>query len=463
MKQLLQECASKANTWVELRYHERRGNRFTARNGRIDDADSVVKAGIGVRAMVDGAYGFACTDELTAQEINRAIEKAIANARSLARLSNKVKPGLPAAVLAKLDAIHPGYDSLIKMSQKDKIDRIVGLERQSNAASERIVMSTVRYAEIFEHKILANSEGALAEIKYSIPSLALSVVAERDGERSSYQNSFSVRGDWNDMFAHFRAEGMVEKTCGLAVDLLDAPHPEGGKHTVILEPGVVGLLSHEAIGHTVEADAVLGGSVASGKVGKKVASELVTLCDSGSSPYDTNAVGTLEFDDEGIPCKTVKIIEDGIFKAYLHDRETAAIFGVEPTGNARAWLYHDEPLIRMRNTYIEPGTQTLDEIIDSTENGYLLEGCGSGQADSTGEFMFGIRHATEIKKGKLGKIFKEVTISGVAFDVLKTVDAVSSEFRWDCGAGHCGKGQPAKIDAGGPYLRCKATLGGGVQ
>ena len=128
--------------------------------------------------------------------------------------------------------------------------------------------------------------------------------------------------------------------------------------------------------------------------------------------------------------------------------------------NARAWLYSDEPLIRMRNTYIEPGAQSLDDIIASTEQGYLIMGAGSGQADATGEFMFGCDYAVEIVGGKLGRKFKEVTISGIAFDVLKTVDAVSSEFKWDLGSGYCGKWQPAKVDAGGPFLRCQLTLGG---
>jgi TldD protein len=99
-------------------------------------------------------------------------------------------------------------------------------------------------------------------------------------------------------------------------------------------------------------------------------------------------------------------------------------------------------------------------MIASTPDGFLIVGAGSGQADATGEFMFGCDYAVEIKGGKLGKKFKEVTISGVAFDVLKTVDAVSSEFLWDLGSGYCGKWQPAKVDAGGPYLRCQITLGG---
>jgi TldD protein len=277
------------------------------------------------------------------------------------------------------------------------------------------------------------------------------------------RNSLGVTGGWQCLFDHRRAEQIADTTAREAVELLSAPHVEGGRQTVILAPSVVGLLCHEAIGHTVEADFVMAGSVAAGKLGQRVASELVTLRDSGDSgglAVGNSASGTLPFDDEGVVARNVAIIENGVLVNYLHNRESAAHFGVEPAGNARAWLYSDEPLIRMRNTYMEPGTQSLDEIIASTEHGYLIEGAGSGQADATGEFMFGCSYAIEIRGGKLGRKLKEVTISGVAFDVLSTVDAVSSEFQWDLGSGICGKGQPAKVDAGGPYVRCQVTLGG---
>jgi TldD protein len=173
-----------------------------------------------------------------------------------------------------------------------------------------------------------------------------------------------------------------------------------------------------------------------------------------------NAGGEMPFDDEGIPVQDTVVIENGILKSYLHNRESAAEFGVAPTGNGRAWLYKDEPLIRMRNTYLRPGTTPLEEMIASTREGYLIVGAGSGQADATGEFMFGSSYAVEIKDGKLGRKLREATISGVAFDVLQTIDAVSTEFRWDLGSGYCGKWQPAKVDAGGPYVRCRLTLGG---
>jgi len=262
------------------------------------------------------------------------------------------------------------------------------------------------------------------------------------------------------LFRRASADELAHKAARRAVDLLSAEYPQGGRVKVLLSPSLVGLLTHEAVGHTVEADFVQAGSCAAGKLGERVASELVTLCDSGRSEYHDGAGGSLAVDDEGVPTKNTIIIRDGTLVSYLHDRESAARFGVEPTGNARAWEYDNEPLIRMRNTYIAPGASSLDEMIAGMRDGYLLDGAANGQADSNGEFMFGTREAYRIVNGKKGALMRGVNISGRAFDVLRSVEAVGAEFQWDLGSGHCGKGQPAKVDAGGPWIVCEVILGG---
>jgi TldD protein len=230
---------------------------------------------------------------------------------------------------------------------------------------------------------------------------------------------------------------------------------------VVLDPELVGILCHEAIGHTVEADIVLGGAITAGKLGTRVASELVTMCDSGSPPYAPHPVGLLPVDDEGVRAGRTVIVERGILRSFLHNRETAAFFGVPPTGNARAFLYSDEPIIRMTNTYIEPGDTPVEALLAGVEDGYYLRGFAmSGQADSNAEFMFGVREARRIERGKVGGMLRGVTISGNAFHVLESIDGLGNDFAWENGAGACGKGQPAKVDAGGPHVRCRVALGG---
>jgi TldD protein len=270
-----------------------------------------------------------------------------------------------------------------------------------------------------------------------------------------------VTGGWGDLFAEWTPGRVIEHVAKTAVDLLAAPYAPGGMATVILNPELVGLLAHEAIGHTVEADFVLSGSAASGKLGQRVASDLVTLVDTGPAVIGApSAGGIVLVDDEGVPAGTTVIIDRGVLRSYLHDRESAAIFGVAPTGNARAWQYDDEPIIRMRNTYLEPGASPLEEMVASVKDGFLLAGAGSGQADANAEFMFGVQEAYEIKDGKIGRLLRGATISGDAFEVLHGVDMVSSGFEWAIGSGHCGKGQPAKVDGGGPHVRTRVLVGG---
>jgi len=305
------------------------------------------------------------------------------------------------------------------------------------------------------------TDGAAAHVFDSKPDFRVVAVASENGEQTLGMDSVGVTGGWSDLFADKTPEAIADQAIRLAVDQLKAPYPTGGEAVVVLDPDLVGVLSHEAIGHTVEADLVRSGAITSDKLGEKVASELVTLCDSGPSEYRPHAAGELLVDDEGVKTGKTVIIDRGVLRSFLHNRESAAHYGVEPTGNARAFEYSDEPIIRMRNTYIEPGDGSLEEMIAGVKSGYLLQGLGfGGQADSNAEFMFGVREAHRITHGKIAELVRGVTISGNAFAVLTSVDAVGKQFRWGLGAGYCGKGQPAKVDAGGPHLRCAVTIGG---
>ena len=219
------------------------------------------------------------------------------------------------------------------------------------------------------------------------------------------------------------------------------------------------MLAHEAVGHTVEADLVIGGSVAAHSLGKRVGSELVNMVDFAHTAFGKPAPLPVFVDDEGTPATDARLIENGILVGYMNSRETALRFGMEPNGNARAWSFSDEPLIRMRNTAVLPGKDKLEDMIASVDDGYLLLNSSNGQADTTGEFMFGVSFGYEIKHGKLGRALLDTTVSGVAFDMLKTVDMVSDEVVW-ASSGFCGKKQPMSVGMGGPALRCKIMIGG---
>ena len=143
----------------------------------------------------------------------------------------------------------------------------------------------------------------------------------------------------------------------------------------------------------------------------------------------------------------------------MNSRETAQHFGMEPHGNARGYAYSDEPLIRMRNTAILPGKDKLEDMIAAIDDGYYFTQTNNGQADTTGEFMFGIMMGYEIKNGKLGRAVRDTTISGVAFQMLQTVDMLSDDMVWSC-SGTCGTKQPMPVGMGGPAVKCKVNVAG---
>jgi TldD protein len=219
------------------------------------------------------------------------------------------------------------------------------------------------------------------------------------------------------------------------------------------------MVEQEAVGYSVDSDLVLSGSVANGALGRQVASPLVSLTDFAHTAFGAPTPLPVWVDDEGTPCEDAVIIKNGILTGYMNNLESAGVFGVKPGGNARAYGFSDEPLVRMRNTAIHPGKDKLEDMIASVDRGYYLTKTQNGQADTTGEFMFGITMGYEIVNGKLGRALRDTTISGVAFDMLKTVDMLSDTVTWEF-AGYCGKKQPMPVAMGGPALRCRVNIGG---
>jgi TldD protein len=244
----------------------------------------------------------------------------------------------------------------------------------------------------------------------------------------------------------------------MAIRNLDTSLPPGGLTNVAIDHTSVGIIAHEAVGHCSEADLVETGSFLKGKIGQKVCSELITMID---EPVFDDGAGWLKYDDEGTKGKKVEIIKDGVLTGYLNNRMYAAKMDMEPTGNARAFNFNNEPIVRMRNTYIAPGDMTEDEIFEVVKNGLFVSGFMNGSADTSGEFMVGTGHAIEIKNGKLtDNYYLGPTMTGNAFEVLSSTMGVGKDLMLNLGMGTCGKTQPAKVDVGGGLLACKVILGG---
>ncbi len=453
LKDIIDESSVK---YVEVRYHSRVLNEVRFTNGKQERARSVTKAGVGIRVLHNGCWGFSSTSMLDKASLLDTLDKAVRCADVLAYNGNKVK-GLADADLA-VGLFE--YYNLKRVSIKDIIELVRDAEKEARRANEMVKSASCFYREMVDRKIIVTSDGASADIIDSKPEFVVTAIAAKGSRKVSASEGIGVTGNHDDLFKHNTAIDIARYAAEKASRLLDARVPKGERTTVILDPAMVGLLAHEAIGHVVEADFVLSGSIARDMLGKKVASKIVTLVDSGASDIVGNAAGTTLVDDEGVLARRVKIIDSGILSEYLHNRESAYIFNVKPTGNARAFEYDDEPLIRMRNTYIEPRDYSLDEMIKEVKHGYMLKGARNGQADANGEFMFGAQEAYLIEQGEVKELLRGVSVSGITMDVLKSIDAISKDFKYDIGTGYCGKYQPMKVDGGGAYVRCNAIIGG---
>ncbi|HEY4674041.1 MAG TPA: TldD/PmbA family protein [Nitrososphaerales archaeon] len=443
--------------YAEARFHKRALTEIRIARGELEEARTLQIAGVGVRVLVDGAWGFSSTSNVSQKSIREALSNAIAIAKVSANGRKKKIKKLGRAKFAVGTFTVKVNDPSNNHSIEEKVKLVKETEKLARNFSSKIKSAICSFREMNDEKIIVNSDGASCQILDTKPEFSVSAIASSSGEIIGASESIGVTGGWKDLFSRSSPEEMAKKASDIALKLLTAKKPKGERATVVLDPGMVGLISHEAIGHMVEADFVLSGSMVSGKMGKKVANELVTLVDSGLSE---RAAGITLVDDEGVLGQKTILIENGVLRSYLHNRETAAIYSVESTGSARAFEYTDEPIIRMRNTYIEAGNYDDDEIIREVKHGYLLKGARNGQADANGEFMFGTQEAYRIEKGEVKDILRGVTISGNAFDVLKSVDAIGKRFKFDIGSGYCGKWQLAKVDGGGAHLRCTAIVGG---
>ena len=240
-----------------------------------------------------------------------------------------------------------------------------------------------------------------------------------------------------------------------AVMLLKANAPPSGKFHTVIDQKLCATLLHESIGHPLEADLAMSGGGFGNRIGELVSSKLVTVYDHGQVE---GGLGYFAYDDEGTECKRTTLIEKGMLKSFMHDRTSAALAQVGPTGNAHAWDYSVEPLIRQTNIGLESGDYSMDELTEGVKEGLFLEGTFGGQADTNADFTFGFQKARWIRHGKLADELRGANVAGNAINVFKTISAVGKEAVLRPGA--CGKSQFAIQGRVVPAIRCEIMVGG---
>ncbi len=442
---------------TELRAQVNRNRAVALMSGNIVRNEREDISGVSARSYKNGVYGFASMAELSDEAVKKVLKASAENADFFDKHICKQRemfPAIPAGQrfmdINMPDPEQKTYVEILKMLDDHILTKCPGLVNRMLVASSNGVEKLLICSDGYDtHANITRSH-----VKFQLTAMGDSGnPVDLMGSFGGYGSMLEIANNMDGLYAKVDEiyERLMQKRSGV--------HPEAGIKTVVMGSSMAGILAHEAVGHTVEADLVVGGSVAGPMLGKQVASELVNLTDFANTAFGEQTPQPIYVDDEGTPAEDAEIIKDGILVGYMNSRETAQRFGVKPCGNARAWLFSDEPLIRMRNTLIHPGKDKLEDIIASVDDGYYLLDYNNGQADTTGEFMFGICSGYEIKKGKLGRPILDSTITGLAFDMLKTVDMVSDTISWTS-SGTCGKKQPMPVGMGGPALRCKVMIGG---
>lgn len=394
--------------------------------------------GISVRVLKNGAWGFSSSNNP-----NFNMEKLLKNAE---RLSNVAKS------TSSLSEIKP-----VKKRTKDKY-RITDVETQTSELIEAkklmeggdVISTSAGCSDSRTITEFYSSEGSEIVQEQSHSYLSCLAVARYDSVIQRAVETSASRTGFKGLEITKPCTDAGEK----ARRLIKAEAPPKGRFTVILDPEMTGVLTHEAVGHASEADAVASKeSIFAGKMGEMVADESVSIVDDPAM----NRFGHYEYDDEGVRGRKVEVIKNGVLNDYLNSRESSKETKTVPNGHARAEDFSYVPVVRMSNTFFLPGKHSLEDVFDVKEAIYLKGMLGGSVDTFTGGFMFKAEEAYTVKNGEKDRLLRDVTITGNLLEVLKRVVAVGK----DTGSspGICGKlGQGVPVEDGGPHIRVEDTV-----
>ncbi len=443
--------------YADIRIIEQTSQRIVVQSGIVDTVTTDESMGFGVRALVNGRWGFAASSTLSSAEIDRVMDQAVRIARASALLSLAMPVELGPAVTSRGVYTTPIQIDPFSISIDDKIALLMA----TDAIMSRVNGATVRKSNLTafrERRCFANSEGAITEQTiYEVGGgIAVTAVGHGEVQIRSYPNSMGgqgVTGGW-EMVQAWDLPGNAERVATEAVQLLTAaPCPTNIHTTVILGGPQVALQVHESCGHAVELDRVFGAEA--GYAGTsfltpeklhtfRYGSDYVNITADAVRPL---GLGTCGWDDEGVSAQQTPIVKEGILVGYLMSRETAAQLGHVSNGCMRASNWSRLPLVRMGNVSLEPGSWTLSDLIADTEEGIYMDLNRSWSIDDRRyNFQFGTEIGYEIKHGKLGRMLRNCTYTGITSTFWNSCDAVCNADAWSMlSTLLCGKGQPSQI------------------
>jgi len=435
-----------------------RGQRRTitvckVRNGVTEDFSSIALNGVGIRAHTRGkSWGFSSTNNLKPEGLTQALTNAIKLAKASSRRS---KTEIPLVRAERRDLKYPVRKPASNYSAEETAQIPLQACKGARENHPEVVNAEATYIGIEDDRYFLSSEGSRIHQEVTRILLMVDVVA-RTGDTICPASEMLGHSGGMELFDRSSPYSLGQITGQKAVRLLKSKAPPSGRFQVVVHPTLCATLLHEAIGHSLEADIAMTGGGFGDHISDVVSSTLVTIYDYGKVG---NGLGYFAFDDEGVECKKTNLIEKGVLRSFMHDRTSAALAGVAPTGNAYAWDYSVEPLIRQTNIGIEGGDFSIEEMIEGIKDGLFLEGTFGGEEDVNANFTFGFQGANRISNGKLTEDLRGANVAGNAIEVFKTIDAVGRESILRPGL--CGKYQFAVQGRVVPAIRCKIVVGGG--
>jgi TldD protein len=432
-------------SYADARAVIRRSQSVATKNGRVDAVTDVETEGIGVRVLVDGAWGFACDRRLTEEGARLAAKRASAFARAAGADSRRrLAPASPAKGRYRTEVeIDP-----FAVSLGDKIELCLRAEAALRVPHVKVAEAFVRAQR--EHKVLVTSDGVQVEQHLVECGGGIDATAVGDGTSQirsypSAHGGISAQAGWEFVKA-LRLEEEAPRVAEQAAALLHAPECPAGVMDVVIDAEQMQLQVHESVGHPTELDRVLGFEAAYAGTSFLHADDLGSLrygsaaMNITADPTTPTGLGTFAFDDEGVPAAPVPIVREGVLVGWMGSREVGF------AGSMRADGWSRMPLVRMTNLHLEPGEGTLDDLIAGVDDGLYLETNKSWSIDDKRlNFQFGTQAAWEIKNGKLGRMFRDATYTGITPRFWSSMDAVAGRDEWRLhGLTNCGKGQPGQ-------------------
>lgn len=447
------ECAQTQGADFAEIFVEHSHTRSTALlDGRVERCGSGESYGVGVRLIYGGEvyYGYSCDSRE---------EPLLALTRSLGQARAQGAPG-GRAPLERREVVdrHAPRSPSGTAQREERIALLRQLNEGVRTHGAEIVQVGVGTLERCRRVLIANSEGLWTEDERHYVRLMLSAVADRgDGPHTAQESPGALGG--SEFFQGLNAEALCAEVAQSALRSAGAGYIDGGLMPVVLGNGFGGVIFHEACGHPLETEAVRrGGSPFTGKLGEPVAQEVLSAVDDGTLDHEW---GSCNLDDEGMPTERTLLIENGILRRYLSDRIGAAQLNVPRTGSARRESYRFAPVSRMRNTFIERGTSTQEEMLASIPYGLYARKMGGGSVDpATGEFNFSVQEGYIIRNGRITEPVRGATLIGRGHEILPRISMIGSDL--SLAAGMCGASSGwVPTTVGQPTLKVDRILVGG--